>query len=66
MESNAVLDHIDQLDGNVEALEELLLPLIEDSVNAATKKLPILDRAKLNTTVVYAIESLLFCMKDKT
>lgn len=64
MESNAVLDLIDQLEGNVEALEELLLPLIEDSVNAATKKLPIFDRAKLNTTVVYAIETLLFCMLE--
>lgn len=61
MESKALLDLIDQLDGNLEGLEEALSPVLEDSLSATTKRLPILDRAKLNITVVYAIESLLFC-----
>lgn len=61
MESKQLLDLIDQLDDNLENLEEALKPILEDSLGAATKKLPILDRAKLNITVVYAIESLLFC-----
>jgi len=61
MESRALLGLVDQLDGNLEELEEALGPMLDDSLNATTKKLPILDRAKLNITVVYAIESLLFC-----
>lgn len=61
MESKALLELIDQLDGNLENLEDALDPLLADSLAASTKKLPILDRAKLNITVVYAIESLLFC-----
>jgi len=61
MESKQLLELIDQLDDNLENLEEALKPILDDSLGAATKKLPILDRAKLNITVVYAIESLLFC-----
>lgn len=61
MESKQLLELIDQLDDNLENLEEALNPILQDSLGAATKKLPILDRAKLNITVVYAIESLLFC-----
>jgi len=61
MESEALLDLVDQLDGNLDGLEEALDPLLQDSLSATTKKLPILDRAKLNVTVVYAVESLLFC-----
>ncbi|KAJ9654113.1 hypothetical protein H2198_006793 [Neophaeococcomyces mojaviensis] len=60
MESLQLLDLVDQLDDNLGDLEEVLKPILEDSLGAASKKLPILDRAKLNITVVYAIESLLF------
>lgn len=61
MDSKQLLDLIDQLDDHLENLEETLQPILEDSLGSASKKLPILDRAKLNITVVYAIESLLFC-----
>lgn len=61
MESRALLDLVDHLDGHLDGLEEALDPLLQDSLSATTKKLPILDRAKLNITVVYAVESLLFC-----
>lgn len=64
MESKALLGLIDQLDGNLDGLEEALSPILEDSLSATTKRLPILDRAKLNITVVYAIESLLFCTSN--
>ncbi|KAK5096699.1 hypothetical protein LTR70_002931 [Exophiala xenobiotica] len=60
MESKALLALVDQLDGNLDGLEEALDPLLQDSLSATTKRLPILDRAKLNITVVYAVESLLF------
>lgn len=61
MESAALLGLVDQLDGNLNQLEEALGPILEESLNATSKKLPLLDRAKLNITVVYAIESLIFC-----
>lgn len=61
MDSKQLIDQIDQLDDNLESLEEVLQPILEDSLSNASKKLPILDRAKLNITAVYAIESLLFC-----
>lgn len=61
MESAALLGLVDQLDGNLGQLEEALGPILEESLGATSKKLPLLDRAKLNITVVYAIESLIFC-----
>jgi len=45
MESKQLLELIDQLDDNLENLEEALKPILDDSLGAATKKLPILDRA---------------------
>jgi len=66
MESKALLALVDQLDGNLDGLEEALDPLLQDSLSATTKRLPILDRAKLNITVVYAVESLLFCASKST
>lgn len=64
MESAALIGLVDQLGGNLGQLEEALGPILEESLNATSKKLPLLDRAKLNITVVYAIESLLFCQSD--
>ena len=62
MESAAVIQKIDNLEDSLATLEEVLRPILDDSLHAASKKLPLLDRAKLNVTVVYAIESLLFCL----
>lgn len=55
-----MLEKIEDLDDNLFALQEALEPLLNSSLHAASRKLPLLDRAKLNVTVVYAIESLLF------
>ena len=60
MEGAALLKAIDSLDGELDNLEDVLKPILDDSLQGTTRKLPILDRAKLNVTVVYAIESLLF------
>jgi len=51
---------IDALEESITALEAALQPLIDD-LNAVSSKLPLLDKAKLQTLVSYAIESLLFC-----
>lgn len=60
MDSQRVLEKVEDLEDSLENLQELLEPLLNSSLNAASRKLPLLDRAKLNVTVVYAIESLLF------
>jgi len=61
MNTKSVLGLVDQLEDDVEDLEEKLEPLLVNSLTATTKKLPLLDRAKLNVLLVYAIESLIFC-----
>ena len=63
MNTTEVLSYLDLLEDNIEGLEESINELLPaDSLAEASKKLPLLDRAKLHVTVVYAIESLLFCM----
>ena len=52
---------VEQLDDNIDDLEEQLAPLLSSAFSATTKKLPVLDRAKLYVLVTYTIESLLFC-----
>ncbi len=46
---------------NIDDLEENLEPLLSAALTATTKKLPLLDKAKLYVLIVYSIESLLFC-----
>ncbi|KAK4947028.1 hypothetical protein LTR10_014170 [Elasticomyces elasticus] len=62
MDTKSLLSVVEQLEENVEDLEECFEPLLDGESDFATitKKLPLLDRAKLNVLVVYAIESLLF------
>ena len=61
MNSADVLALIEDLEDGIDDLEEDLEPLLTDSLSATTKKLRLLDKAKLYTLIVYAIESLLFC-----
>lgn len=61
MNTKSVLGLVDQLADDLEDLEETLEPILANSLIATTKKLPLLDRAKLNVLLVYAIESLIFC-----
>lgn len=58
-----MLDLVDQLEENIEDLEDSLAPLLESgsSLASTTKKLPLVDRAKLDVLLVYAIESIIFC-----
>ncbi|KAI9927981.1 hypothetical protein AWENTII_012356 [Aspergillus wentii] len=51
---------LEQLDDNVDDLEEALQPILERQVSETSKKLPVLDKAKLHVLVTYALESLIF------
>lgn len=51
---------LDKLDGDLTGLQTALKPLLSD-LEGISSKLPLLDRAKLQVLVAYAIESLLFC-----
>jgi exosome complex protein LRP1 len=62
MNSAELLTLIDDLEGDIDDVEEQLDPLLIEPLSTTTKKLPLLDKAKLYVTVVYAIESLLFSM----
>ncbi|RMZ86483.1 hypothetical protein DV736_g6289, partial [Chaetothyriales sp. CBS 134916] len=56
-----ILPYLDHLEDNLDNLGECLNAFLpNDSLGATAKKLPLLDRAKLHVTVVYAIESLIF------
>jgi exosome complex protein LRP1 len=52
---------VEHLEDNIDDLEENLEPLLAAALSATTKKLPVLDKAKLYVLIVYSIESLLFC-----
>ncbi|OAP58112.1 hypothetical protein AYL99_07202 [Fonsecaea erecta] len=60
MDTKAVIQLVDELQDNLEDLEENLEPLLHGDLAATTKKLPLLDRAKLHVLLVYSIESLIF------
>lgn len=51
----------EDLKGNIDDLENALAPLLSSTVADVASKLPLLDKAKLQVMVTYAIESLLFC-----
>lgn len=61
MDTAELLSLIEHLEDNIDDLEESLEPLLAAALSVTTKKLPVLDRAKLYVLIVYSIESLLFC-----
>ncbi|KAJ9608070.1 hypothetical protein H2200_007058 [Cladophialophora chaetospira] len=60
MDTKAVIELVDELQENLEDLEDNLGSIPSGSLAATSRKLPLLDRAKLNVLLVYSIESLLF------
>ena len=61
MDTSDMLSLVEDLEDNIEDLDENIEPLLTAAISATTKKLPVLDKAKLYVLVVYSIESLLFC-----
>jgi exosome complex protein LRP1 len=60
MDTETITDLVEDLAGDIDALEEALAPLISEALAASTSKLPLLDKAKLYVLATYAIESILF------
>lgn len=61
MNTAGVASALEQLGECLGDLQKNLQPLLTGALSETTKKLPLLERAKLYATIVYAIESLLFC-----
>lgn len=61
MEPTDLLPLLDRLEDNVDDLEEVLQPLLQRPLTDTSRKLPVLDRAKLHVLITYTLESLLFC-----
>lgn len=55
-----ILPQLEQLDGEIDDLEDVLEPLL-GSLAEVANKLPLLDKAKLYVLATYSIESMLFC-----
>lgn len=64
MDVTDITPQLNQLDIDLDQLEEALKPLLGD-ISDISSRLPLLDKAKLNVLVSYAIESVLFC-KSRT
>ena len=61
MEPTNILPLLEQLDDDIDDLEEVLQPLLQNPLSVVTQKLPVLDKAKLHVLLTYTIESLIFC-----
>lgn len=61
MEPGDVTPLLEQLTSSVDELEDALTPLFERELTLMTAKLPLLDRAKLQALIAYALESIIFC-----
>ena len=62
METVDILPLLDQLDDDVDDVEEVLSSVLSKSLAETSQKLPVLDRAKFHIGIVYALETLIFCM----
>ena len=62
MEAADILPLLEQFDDDVDDVEEAISPLLQRSVAETSKKLPVLDKAKLHVLATYALEALIFCM----
>ena len=60
MDTEAVVHLVDELEDDLDDLEDNLASILNGSLAVTSRKLPLLDRAKLNVLLVYSIESLLF------
>lgn len=56
---------VERLEENIDDLEEALQKTLGSSLEETSRKLPLLDRAKLHVWVTYTLETLLHCMSSQ-
>lgn len=61
MDGIDLLPLVEELGDNIDDLETALGPILQSSLSETASKLPLLEKAKLQVLVTYAIESILFC-----
>lgn len=62
METVDILPLLDQLDDDIDDVEEVIDSVLPKSLTETSQKLPVLDKAKFHIGIVYALETLIFCM----
>jgi exosome complex protein LRP1 len=62
MEVTDLVPVVQRLEDNIDDLEEVLEPLLARSLEETSKKLPLLERAKLHAFIAYTLETLIYCM----
>lgn len=62
MDTSDLTPLLEQLEDDIDDIDEVLEPLLTQTLSATTKKMPLMDKAKLHVLITYTIESLLFCM----
>lgn len=61
MDTPDLMPLLEQLDDNVDDLEEVLEPLLSQTLSKLSKNLPVMDKAKIHVLITYTLESLIFC-----
>ncbi|CAI7664058.1 unnamed protein product [Penicillium pancosmium] len=60
MDAPDLMPLLEQLEDNVDDLEEVLEPVLGQSLAKLSKNLPVMDRAKIHVLITYTLESLIF------
>ena len=66
MDTSSLPVLLEDIEDQIDTLEEDFEPILATTLSAVTKKVPLLDKAKLYVLIVYSIESLLFCGSAST
>ncbi|KAI1981076.1 hypothetical protein LOZ53_001665 [Ophidiomyces ophidiicola] len=60
METVDLMPLVGQLEDDIDDLEDILEPLLKQSVSSTTQNMTVMDKAKFHVLITYTIESLLF------
>lgn len=55
---------LERLDDDIDDIEEILEPMLSQSLSKLSKNLPVMDKAKIYVLITYTLESLIFSMLD--
>ncbi|KAK2743407.1 hypothetical protein FQN57_004872 [Myotisia sp. PD_48] len=60
MDTSNLVSLLEQLDDDIDDIEDVLEPLLKQSLSLTAQNLPLMEKAKLHVLIAYAIESLIF------